>query len=142
MKLYCSRCWMPSKMCKCRAIIALACFALTGCATMTTGTTQTLAVASDPPGAQCHLSNSFGAWDVITPATITIHRGTKPLAIACTKPGYADTARDVKPNQSKMTTAAAAGGVVGILLSAAVDGSNGASGEYPAKIEVAMEPSK
>lgn len=122
-----------------KTFMTAAALALTSCASMTTGTTQTVAVASDPPGATCTLSNAFGHWQVTTPATITIHRATKPLAVACTKDGFSDTAQEIKAKQAHAVSLAAGGGVVGALLGAAIDGSNGAAGEYPAQVSVAME---
>ncbi len=64
--------------------------AFSGCATIIYGLTQTLTVATDPPGAECTLERKGGDIGAIasTPAEIEIERSQFDLTIRCRKHGY------------------------------------------------------
>lgn len=66
--------------------------AFSGCATIMYGLTQTLAVTTDPPGAECTLERKGGEIAEIasTPAEIEIARSQFDLTIRCRKQGYFD----------------------------------------------------
>jgi hypothetical protein len=60
---------------------------LSSCATMTTGTNQSLSVTTEPEkGAVCELTNDKGAWYVSnTPGTVTVNRAYGDLTVICKK---------------------------------------------------------
>ena len=66
--------------------------AFSGCATIVYGLTQTLTVATDPPGAGCTLERKGGdiAEITLTPAEIEIARSQFDLTISCRKEGHFD----------------------------------------------------
>jgi len=72
----------------CAAIAAA--LAISGCATIMYGLTQTLAVATDPPGAECTLERKGDdiAEIASTPAQLEIARSQFDLTIRCRKQGY------------------------------------------------------
>ena len=123
---------------------AVALVQLTGCASIVTGTTQSLAVETrtyngqEVMGANCRLTNSKGTWFVTTPGSVTIHRATaSPLAINCNKEGQQQLGvASIKPKSKGMTWGNLLfGGVIGVIT----DGVTGAAGYYPSPITVIME---
>lgn len=80
-----------------RLFIATSVFAasllVTGCASIFSGTTQSVgvdAVADGRPvqGATCRLSNAKGNWVVTTPGSATINKAADDLQISCSKESY------------------------------------------------------
>ncbi len=72
-------------------IAAVAAFgvALSGCATIIDGTTQSVSVNTKPEeGAGCTLTNSQGTWYLTSPGSTIVHRTKTDLDVTCTKAGY------------------------------------------------------
>ncbi|MBS7793067.1 hypothetical protein KTR66_24000 [Roseococcus sp. SDR] len=63
---------------------------LPACATITTGTSQSIAVMTEPPGASCTLSRDGGVIAVVnpTPGTVTVSKSTRDIAVSCPRPGH------------------------------------------------------
>lgn len=119
------------------AILAVA-FMLVGCATITKGTTQLVAVDTPGvPGAACTITTSSGPQLVMTPGTVTLSKGSAALPIQCTKQCYLPGSSVIPSN----TEAMAAGNVVfGGLIGLGVDAATGAMNKYPDQVTVAMTP--
>jgi TonB family protein len=116
------------------AAIAVAGFALSGCATIIQGTTENVSVSSTPEqGAQCSLVNSEGSWFLTTPGSTTVHKTKNDLTIDCTKTGYAP-AHMVAVSHFGGTTLgnAIVGGAIGI----GIDAASGANFYYDSPITV------
>src|SRR6185437_14388472 len=99
--------------------------ALSGCATIVEGTTQSVSVNSAPvQGAQCSLTNSQGTWYVNTPGSVVVHKTKTDLDITCNKQGYAP-GHIVSPSHFAKTTAGNVilGGAVGLGVDA-ISGAN------------------
>ena len=112
-----------------------------GCASVTEGTTEPIYVTTSPePGANCEVSNGRGSWLVTTPGVVVIKKSDSVLTVHCTKDGRHD-AKEYYA--AKLPTAALVGAFIPYvgLVSAAVDGSSGASGEYPNTITITMQKS-
>lgn len=126
-----------------RQILALIAFAplVTGCASVVEGTTQQIAIATNPEiGAACTGSNSKGQWSVTTPGTITVKKSsTTILTVQCTKPGWED---GIAYAAGKWSKAGIAGEIVPYvgLVNYAADMSSGAMIVYPTSITVSMHP--
>ena len=117
----------------------LACtLALGGCATITKGTTQSVAIDTPGvPGATCTISTQSGPQMVTTPGTIVLAKGSTALPIQCTKDCYLMGSSIIPSN----TEAMAAGIVVfGGLIGLGVDAASGAMNKYPDLVTVAMTP--
>jgi len=111
--------------------------ALTGCATIVSGTQQKVELnTGNVSGAVCSLENNKGSWYVpSTPAVATIGRSYHDLKVNCTKKGYKPTVVQVSSNTKGIVFGnALLGGVVG----AGVDIANGAAYSYPDNISVPM----
>jgi hypothetical protein len=120
------------------AALAAAGVALSGCASIVEGTTQSVAVTTPPvDGARCTLTNSEGTWYVTTPGNTTVHKTKNDLNVACSKSGYQDAATVISPHFNGATAGnILAGGVIGI----GIDAATGANFNYPETISVAMKP--
>lgn len=121
--------------------IAVAAIAVvfSGCATITKGTTQ--AVALNTPGAvgaQCTLNSSaIGTKVVTTPATITLDKSQESITVLCKKECFQDGGTVIASNTESMAAGnLILGGVVGL----GVDAVSGAMNKYNADNQVAMVP--
>ena len=109
-----------------------------GCATVTRGTTDTLVIESDPPGAQVTLSNGMSGQ---TQASFKLSRKTT-LVVDIVKAGYEPVKVNVQPQISGAGGAGMAGNVlVGGLIGVAVDAGTGAMNDLkPNPIQVRLVP--
>lgn len=118
------------------AALALAGVALSGCATIVNGSTQSVSVNTPPvPGAQCTLTSSEGTWYVTTPGSVVVHKTKNDLQAVCKKDGYQDATAVIPAKFGAMTLGnVIAGGVIGI----AVDAASGANYSYPESTDIPM----
>jgi hypothetical protein len=118
------------------AVLALG-VAVSGCATIIQGTTETVSVTTLPePGAQCKLTNSQGTWYLTSPGSVTVHKTKTNLTVDCTKAGFAD-GHAVASSRFGGTTFGnvIAGGLIGVT----VDAASGANFYYDSPISVSMD---
>lgn len=114
---------------------------LAGCSTLTTGTTQTVAVATPgAEGANCELTSpEIGTINVITPAQAVLSKSQHSVRVTCRKECYTDGQGIINSNFEEMTAGnILIGGVVGV----AVDASSGAMNKYDPTVQIAMHPVK
>lgn len=121
-------------------LIALIAIILSGCATITTGTTQAILVDTfNAHGANCKGVDSKGReyyWPN-TPSSTTVQKGDAPMVITCEKPGFKKTVHTVDETLVGATFGnIILGGGVGIL----VDSVSGAAQKYPNIVKFPMEP--
>lgn len=111
---------------------------LTGCATITTGTTQSILVDTNPPGAICRFNRDKIDIAVVnpTPGMLTIDKSASPMSVYCVKEGYYPTTGVLNSNYQPITLGnALVGGIVGIVIDAA----SGAQNIYDASIQIKLE---
>jgi hypothetical protein len=113
-------------------------FALSGCATITEGKTDTLVVNTVPvDGAKCDLHNGVGEWFITTPGSAEVHKSKTSLDITCTKDGYQTGHLVLESHVEAMTAGnAILGGVIGI----GVDAASGAMFHYDKQATVTLTP--
>ena len=118
------------------AAIAALSIAVSGCATIVEGTTQSIAVTSSPvSGANCVLTSSQGTYYVTTPGNVTVHKTKNDLAVVCKHDGYQDATTTIRNHFNGATVGnVIAGGGIGIL----VDAASGANYNYPETFDVPM----
>lgn len=119
-------------------LIAISFGALTGCASIVSGTHQSVSVRTGSvTGASCSLENNKGRWYVSnTPASVVVNRSFNDLHINCEKKGYRRSFRQVASNTKAMAFGNAVfGGVIG----AGIDMADGAAYDYPADIDIPMQ---
>lgn len=115
--------------------------AMTGCATITSEKTQSLAVTTHSADgkliehAKCALKNDKGNWEVETPGNITVHRSAEDIIVDCKKDGMPDgLARGISRADGGMWGNILIGGGIGAII----DHSNGSGYNYPDDISVKM----
>lgn len=113
-------------------------FTFSGCATITRGTTQSLVVESDPPGADVELSNGLRGR---TPASFTVKRKDN-LVVKIKKDGYEPVEANVTSQVGDGGGTAMAGNILlGGLIGAAIDGGNGANKTLtPNPVSIKLNP--
>ena len=109
---------------------------LTGCASITQGTSQTLSFKLDPKEAKCVLSRTGeGELGSVGAAsnTIQVQKDKDDILVQCTAPGY-------QQKTSRIVSAASTAGVTGVLLDFGItDMITGAMYAYPTDISIVME---
>ena len=120
-------------------VIALAfALVLVGCATITKGTTQTIAVDTPGvPGAMCTIQTQTGPRGVTTPGNVALDKTSSPLPITCTKECYIN-GSSIIPSGTE--TMAAGNVLLGGVIGLGVDAASGALNKYPDLVTVAMTP--
>ena len=114
---------------------------LQGCASIVSGTTQSLSVETRSSegvpvvGASCKMTNDKGTWFTNTPGSVALHRSADDLTVTCSKDQFAPGTTVVKSETKGM----AAGNILfGGLIGAGVDVASGAAFDYPTLITVPM----
>jgi len=110
--------------------------AVSGCATIIEGTTQSVSVNTTPvQGSQCTLINSQGTWYLTTPGSAVVHKTKTDLDVTCNHPGY-QPGHVAAVSHFGATTAGniLAGGVIGV----GVDAASGANYHYDSPIYVTL----
>jgi hypothetical protein len=106
-----------------------------GCATITSGTSQTIAVETEKDsvpvvGANCRIVTSKGVWNLVTPATFEISKSSDDAKISCEKAGEPNGDAVAKSGFKSNTVGnVLIGGIIGI----GVDAMTGAMWAYPTK---------
>lgn len=121
------------------ALLAGAIMVGSGCATITKGTTQSVAVNTPGvPGAQCTLTSSaIGNKVVVTPASLVLDKGADNISVVCKKECYQDGIGIIQSNTETMAAGnIIAGGVIGL----GVDAASGAMNKYTSDNQFAMTP--
>jgi len=118
------------------AAVAALGFALSGCATIVDGTTQSVSVNTTPEnGAACTLVNSQGTWYLTSPGSTTVHKTKTDLDVTCAKPGYK--AGHIVA-QSRFTGKTAGNIIAGGLVGVGIDAASGANFHYDSPIMVPL----
>src|SRR5262249_18047010 len=113
-----------------RVIVAAAFIALAGCASIITGTSQQIAIATNPSGAKCVLSRQGQPIATIepTPGTATVQKDKHDILVACVKDGYQTATQYLHSGVEGGTFGnILLGGVIGW----GVDSATGADNKYP-----------
>ncbi len=102
--------------------------ALSGCASVIDGTSQSMTVATNPPGADCKLMrNDKLLARVTTPQTVTIKKTKHDIDIACDMDGFYKSKEHVK---SEIQDATWGNIILGGGIGWAVDSASGADNKY------------
>jgi hypothetical protein len=123
------------------AVTTTAFVALTGCATITKGTTQSVALDTPgAPGAKCTLtSSSVGSVTLVTPASVVLQKGSESVRVLCKKECFDDGVGIITSG----TEAMAAGNIIaGGIIGLGVDAASGAMNKYNEQNQITMVPIK
>ena len=118
-------------------IIFLHMLLLSGCASITTGSNQSLSVNTEPEsGANCELKNDKGTWYInSTPGSVVVNRSYSDLHIICKK----DSRFGNSTVKSTIKGMAFGNIIAGGLIGAGIDVHTGAAYDYPATIFVYLK---
>lgn len=110
--------------------------ALTGCATLLEGTTQTIAVETPgAAGAQCTLYQAEKRYFLTTPGSVVVDKSKHDITIACKKWGYEDGFLQIE----SLTEGATLGNLVaGGFIGYGIDAATGAANQYPSQVSVTL----
>lgn len=114
---------------------------LTGCATLVKGSSQSVIVNTDPPGAICTLSRRGKEIAVVdpTPGTVTVDKSKDAVAVSCNRAGYLESAGTITSQFQPMTFGNILfGGLVGV----AIDAGSGAMSEYEPIVTLTLIPAE
>jgi hypothetical protein len=118
------------------AALAAMAVAMSGCATIIKGTTQSVSLSTDPvEGARCTLTSSEGTWYVTTPGSVVVHKTKNDLTVTCTKDGYQEATVTIS---SKFNAVTAGNIIAGGLIGIGVDAASGANYEYAPQTLIPM----
>jgi hypothetical protein len=122
------------------AVVTLvAAAALAGCASLTKGSAQTIAITTYPAGAACTLTRAGQIIGEInpTPSTVSVFKSGKPIVVRCRKHGYKEGSAQLGSSFETMTLGNVIfGGLVGVVI----DAGSGATHDYPTTLELALIP--
>jgi len=122
------------------ALAALVCAsALSGCGTITQGTSQDIAITSTPPGAHCELTRKgehVASLDK-TPGSVKVDKTKNDILLSCSLTGYQDASVNLESGYGAGTFGnIILGGVIGW----GIDSATGADNKYPSSANVQFVP--
>jgi uncharacterized protein YceK len=118
--------------------IAIVMMLLSGCSTLTQGTSQVITVMTPGvDGAKCNMTSAAGkSWSVVTPGSITLDKSKDDISVTCKKDGYRDAVAVLTSEFENMSIGNIVfGGVIGV----GIDAASGAMNKYPPTLNVQME---
>jgi hypothetical protein len=110
---------------------------LSSCASITTGSNQSLSVNTEPDNqASCTLTNDKGSWYINnTPGTVTVNRAFGDMTVICKK----DQKTGIVKVKSSCNATNAGNILFGGFIGLAVDAGTGAGYNYPGIIHVPLK---
>jgi hypothetical protein len=122
-----------------RSGAALLLLALTGCASVLEGTSQTITLNTNPPGADCALTRqgTVIARVAPTPGSVVVEKTKHDITISCTKQGYQEA---TYLNHSGVEGATWGNIVLGGAVGWAIDSASGADNHYDSPVNMTMVP--
>ena len=114
---------------------------MTGCASITKGTSQSITINTEPTGAVCTLSREGIDIAVVnpTPGSVTVDKDKDTITVLCKKDKYQNSAEALSSKVHGMTFGnILLGGVIGL----AIDAGSGAMHHYQPMLTLIMVPSE
>jgi hypothetical protein len=112
---------------------------LSGCATIFEGTSQSVAISTEPAGADCTVDRAGSRIGQVnpTPGSIHVDKSKNDLTVSCKRAGYLTATMAQSPKFQGTTFGnILLGGLVGV----AVDAASGANFEYPNDVRMTLAP--
>lgn len=112
---------------------------ITGCASIIEGTSQTITLNTNPPGADCALEREGTVIGRVTPTpgSVVIEKTKHDITISCTKGGYQEA---TYLNKSGAAGATFGNIVLGGGIGWAIDSASGADNKYDSPINLTLVP--
>lgn len=112
-----------------------------GCATLTTGNSQSITISTKPSGATCTLIRDGKVVGIVnpTPGTANVDKSKDDISIFCTKEGFQEAKAACDSNFQGMTFGNILfGGLIGVV----VDAGSGAMHKYPSEMTIMLVPAE
>jgi len=118
---------------------ALACVCLSGCGTITQGTSQNITITSTPPGGHCDLNRKGEHVATLdkTPGTVKVDKTKNDILLTCTMPGYQEASVNLESGYGAGTFGNI---ILGGGIGWAIDSASGADNKYPSTANVQFVP--
>jgi uncharacterized protein YceK len=119
--------------------LIIACIAMSGCASIISGTDQTISVNTVPPGASCKLLREGTVIGEVsnTPGGVVVEKTKHDITVECAKEGYLPATATLDSGIEGSTFGnIVLGGVIGW----GIDSASGADNEYPEHVDVTLVP--
>lgn len=120
-----------------RSVFLLSLFTLTGCASITDGTSQAIIFRLTPKEARCIAVRETVELGSFTGAssTLTVSKGARDIVVTCKANGFLD-------KQQRLVSSTQTAGVVGgiFLDLGVVDMLTGAMWKYPTEVSIMLDP--
>lgn len=123
------------------ATVAAILLLLSGCATLTKSSSQSVTINTKPPGAECWLEREGKLIAVVnpTPGTISIEKDKDVIRVVCKKEGFLENDGELASKFEAMTFGNIIfGGIIGV----GVDAASGAMHEYPPLVTLTLIPAE
>jgi len=114
---------------------------LSGCATLTTSSSQNVTLGTEPPGATCTFKREDQVIGIVnpTPGSINVSKSHAAIDVICVREGFLDAVGTVGSKFQAMTFGNIVfGGIIGIV----VDAASGATAEYEPTITIRLTPAE
>jgi hypothetical protein len=111
------------------------------CATITTGSSQTVNVMTEPEGAACIFRREDAVIGVVnpTPGSLSVTKSHAAIEVDCRKEGFLDAIGAVGRQFQPMTFGNIIfGGLIGVI----VDAASGATAQYDATVSIRLTPAE
>ena len=127
--------WRFWGLCACAGVLSI----LTGCASVTHGTTQSIKIETLTPGgqvvdgAECKVANDKGEAITLSGQSVPVRRSGGNLSIQCTQAGQAPAGGQAV---SRVNGGMVGNVLIGGLIGVAIDASNGSGFNYPSWMQL------
>jgi hypothetical protein len=120
-------------------LVGIAGLTLSACSSIIEGTSQEIAINTNPPGADCSLDRQGVSITHVnpTPGTATIKKTKYDITIACKKTGYQDA---TFLNHSGAAGATFGNIILGGGIGWAIDSASGADNKYDSPVNLTLVP--
>jgi len=121
------------------AAVSLAAVCLSGCGTITQGTSQTITITSSPPGGHCDLNRKGEHVATLdhTPGAVKVDKTKNDILLTCTLAGYQDASVNLESGYGVGTFGNI---ILGGGIGWAIDSASGADNKYPSSANVQFVP--
>jgi len=118
---------------------AISAVCLSGCGTITQGTSQNIAITSSPPGAHCDLNRKGEHVATLdkTPGSVKVDKTKNDIMLTCTLAGYQEASLNLESGYGAGTFGNI---ILGGGIGWAIDSASGADNKYPSSAAVQFVP--
>lgn len=124
-----------------RGIGAVLLLSLAGCASMISGTSESVQVSTVPAGAVCVLERGgLVVGQVYAPGSVTVKKSKDPINVHCNKEGYYETDQVCNVGACGWVAGNIVWGLIGAPIGVITDVSTGAVNDYDDSVTVVLQP--